>query len=84
MAIIEIEPTTDSNARQCISTEEERLLRLRARYEPRRGFMVVVRECNEDTSTWMNLCDRQSTTLNIIQVCDKLGGKITAIEANSM
>ena len=40
--------------------------------------MVVVRECDEETSTWMILCGRQLTSRNITQVCDKLGGKITA------
>ena len=44
--------------------------------------MAAAQECNEETSTWTILCNRQSTTLNITQVCDKLGGKITAIEAN--
>ena len=83
MAITEIEPTTNSNARQCTSTEDERLLRLLAQYGPEKGFMVAAQECNEKTSTWMILCDRQSTTLNITQVCDKLGGKITAIVAKT-
>ena len=65
------------DAQQCMSTDDERSLRLQANFEGD-GFMVAVQECNADLSTWTNTCGRQSTTLNITRICE-LRGKITIV-----
>ena len=65
------------NGRECVSDDgESSRLRLRAFEDENEGPMVAIDECDAESSTWMNICNSQSTEDSIFRICDQLTGKI--------
>ena len=75
-----IDSDTD-DAQSCVTTDAERPLRLRSNFGGDE-VTVVIQECNAESSTWTNKCDRQSTTLNITQICEHYGKSWIEATAN--